>query len=587
MSDSKWLEQQLKKTYLPLIATWKDDPAGRRKAKQLLGDLRSDGTKRGLVTLSQQKNCMAQVKRAIKTEFGEDHFALKYITFTTDEYTELNIAAQAKVSDRNENIQHIEDPDAIVASAVRLLESREWAEIAAGLSVLTGRRVAELVSTAKFEPKSKWSVVFTGAKKRGSEAVPLEFEIPTLTTAAKVCHALDKLRRELPETKQLDSATINRSYSQAVAKACDTHFSGLIPLRSGKDNLYTHISRSVYATIAVFWYCPPSVNDTEFKAAIQGHYAILSEKNPEKRRSLTAGRHYSDYEIADQVIAQHKGKRKGIKLGLGGITAIDAFKKVEVSSPVDAVAPATRKTVQRLRIWQADREALESIFEVLQLASDSTQMEKLGYLVSWIKERLEKPLEASSDVNEVSTTDVPTQEAIEPMAIEQVKPVVTDEVLTVQPFLSSLEETLKQLTEVISVLAQQQQAGTIQAVSAIAPLPLPAPQAEKSASPSSTATKAKPEAQTRKRGDIADEKLVDIMYRIFAYNDEEERIHSEKWAVTIGMLKQFVKSQPRLQKFLKDHEPELTAHYNKHEIDSTTQNYKHRGTNITDFIKFE
>jgi len=76
------------------------------------------------------------------------------------------------------------------------------------------------------------------------------------------------------------------------------------------------------------------------------------------------------------------------------------------------------------------------------------------------------------------------------------------------------------------------------------------------------------------------------MHRIFAYNDAEGRLYTEKWAVTIGLLKQFVKSQPRLQKFLADHEPELTAHYKKHAIDPEKQNYKHRGTSITDFISF-
>ncbi|MBW4660316.1 MAG: telomere resolvase [Drouetiella hepatica Uher 2000/2452] len=152
MSSSKWLEQQLNETYLPLIATWQDNQAGRRKAKKLLKDLRSDWTKRELITIAQQKNCMAQVRRAIKDEFGEDHFSLDYIKFSTDEYTDLNSAAQARVSDRNENVQYLKDPEVITAKAVRLLESKEWAEIAAGLSVLTGTRVAELVSTAHFEP---------------------------------------------------------------------------------------------------------------------------------------------------------------------------------------------------------------------------------------------------------------------------------------------------------------------------------------------------------------------------------------------------------------------------------------------------
>ena len=61
------------------------------------------------------------------------------------------------------------------------------------------------------------------------------------------------------------------------------------------------------------------------KRAIQGHFAVLDEANPELRRSLAAFRHYSDYEIADAVIAHQGGKRKGIKLGQSGIKPIQMF----------------------------------------------------------------------------------------------------------------------------------------------------------------------------------------------------------------------------------------------------------------------
>ena len=72
-------------------------------------------------------------------------------------------------------------------------------------------------------------------------------------------------------------------------------------------------------------YCPPSVDEVEFKAAIQEHFALLNEKNSTNRRSLASSRHYSDYEIADSVISQHGGKRKDIKLGIGGVELLQVF----------------------------------------------------------------------------------------------------------------------------------------------------------------------------------------------------------------------------------------------------------------------
>jgi len=65
--------------------------------------------------------------------------------------------------------------------------------------VTTGRRVAEILSTAQFKKKTQWSVIFTGALKRRGEPVELSFEILTLATADRVIDALNCLRTELPE----------------------------------------------------------------------------------------------------------------------------------------------------------------------------------------------------------------------------------------------------------------------------------------------------------------------------------------------------------------------------------------------------
>ena len=106
--------------------------------------------------------------------------------------------------------------------------------------------------------------------------------------------------------------------SRAVAHKCDEHFADLVPNRTDKDNLYTHLFRAVYATIASHWFCPPLVPEIEFRAAIQGHYQILDENNPTLRRSLAAGRHYFDYKISDGQ--GNIDGRLGIKLSRQGIS---------------------------------------------------------------------------------------------------------------------------------------------------------------------------------------------------------------------------------------------------------------------------
>jgi hypothetical protein len=94
-------------------------------------------------------------------------------------------------------------------------------------------------------------------------------------------------------------------------------------LESPEINLNTHLFRAVYATIASYWYCPPTVPEMEFRAAIEGHYEILDAENPELRRSLASERHYFDYKIADG--SGNIDGRLGIRLHLPGVEVIEQF----------------------------------------------------------------------------------------------------------------------------------------------------------------------------------------------------------------------------------------------------------------------
>ncbi len=317
----KWL-QTLVDQFLPAVERLQNTPEDRAEGQKWATWMRQQWVEHGLVELKQQRNLMTDVRNAIKRQLGEEHLALDCLNFTVAEWTAINFPIEEQVAQRNEHVVLLENPDAIVAQAVRLLESREWTDVAAGLVVLTGRRSSEVLGTAQFQPKSQWSVMFTGALKRRGEAQRLSFEIPTLTTAERVVKALEKLRRICP-TEGLTAGQINQKYAQAVATACDRHFSELVPNREGKDNLFTHLFRSVYAAIATLWYAPPTVDANEYKAAIQGHYAILDADDGTLKRSLAASRHYNDYKIGD--LNGNIDGRQGIKLGYGGVEVIDVF----------------------------------------------------------------------------------------------------------------------------------------------------------------------------------------------------------------------------------------------------------------------
>ena len=320
LCSTEWLKTLLREL-LPQVADVADTAAGHRQAKQWDALVKERMAKRGLKTPSQQKNPITDVRRVLKA-ISAEHPALADVGFSPEEWTDINMPSEQAVAQRS--AKPIDNPNEIARRAAVLLQSDSWSELAAGLAVATGRRAAEVIQTAQFELASDWSVWFAGAVKRRGEPVALEFELPTLVEAASVISATKRLR-SLLDTEGMSNREINRAYSNAIAQACDRSFKDLVPAREGKDNLYTHLFRSVYSTIATFWFCPPQVPEMEFRAAIQGHYKVLEEGQTELRRSLAASRHYFDYEISDPIVAAHRGQRKGVRLNEPGVAVIAVF----------------------------------------------------------------------------------------------------------------------------------------------------------------------------------------------------------------------------------------------------------------------
>lgn len=363
--STQWLKTLLREL-LPQVLDLADTPAGHRQAQQWDALLKARMAQRGLDTPTQQKNPITDVRRVLKA-IDEAHPALDDVGFSPEEWTSINMPSEVAVGDRT--AKPIADPNEIARRAGVLLDSDSWSELAAGLAVATGRRAAEVIQTAQFERASKWSVWFTGAVKRRGEPVDLKFELPTLVEAARVVSATRRLRKLL-DTEGMSNREINRAYSHAVAQACDRSFADIVPARDGKDNLYTHLFRSVYSTIATFWFCPTDVPELEFRAAIQGHYKVLEEGHTELRRSLAASRHYFDYEIADRVIAAHKGQRKGIRLGEPGVEVLSAF-----SPAAQTVEPQEETVMSRIGITEDDKQRVLAIQEELNLGTQQDAMQ--------------------------------------------------------------------------------------------------------------------------------------------------------------------------------------------------------------------
>jgi hypothetical protein len=242
----------------------------------------------------------------------------------------MNAVSQGRVQSRE--VQVLDDPEAVVACAGELLCSDDWAEIAVGLAVCTGRRLAELLKTGTFARKTAYSVIFSGqVKGKGRVAVP--YEIPTLAPASEILAAVQRVR-SLVETEQLDVQKVSRVYGKQVNEAADRRLALLVPARTGREGLFAHLFRSVYPAMAFFWFAPKWVQEIHYRAHILGHWYIVtpqvqagdSEADVEQRRyNYATEAHYFDYKIGDGQGGIDG--RQGIKLGEPGVDILAVFQR--------------------------------------------------------------------------------------------------------------------------------------------------------------------------------------------------------------------------------------------------------------------
>ena len=606
--STQWLKTLLRE-FLPQIIGLPNTPAGQQQAKQWDALIKERMALRGLETPTQQKNPITDVRQVIKT-IDPQHPALDEVGFTKEEWTEINMPSEQAVARRT--AKPIANPEEIVRRAEGLLKSDSWSEIAAGLAVVTGRRAAEVMQTAQFEQASQWSVWFTGALKRRGEEVELRFEIPTLVKAASVISATKRLRRAV-DTSERSNREINRAYSHAIAQACDRTFADLVPSREGKDNLYTHLFRAVYSTIATFWYCPTEVPELEFRAAIQGHYQILEEGQTELRRSLAASRHYFDYEIADKVIAAHRGQRKGVRLERPGVEVIAAFR------PSEEVEPQEEIVMSRIGITEDDKQRVLAIQEEMSIGTQQDTMQVIldvadtaialaGVLEcqpTEVAERVEELGEAleqgrrqnrelqaklaeaeqmvgvaggSTGTNKVIEQSLAmahefnTHLKSENERIRQQLTAANSEIETLRSQLSRFEASQQQLTQLQQLLngglggvvGQAQPVAQAQAVAR--------PVAQQRSVQPVAATQAQPTVQEKQHSeeeshtDKTEREIANLIREIMQYNDQQATDDNERWLINQSTLKQLsTRSQTIIKRVLEgEMAEELQAHHDKY-----------------------
>ncbi len=283
-----------------------------------------------LTSPGQQKNRRTDIANALRT-IDPNHPVIPFVLLPSEVYTQLNNEQASRLNARENKFFSTKQADELVERAIALLTSDEPDDVAAGLAVLVGRRISEILISG-FKPKTAYSLLFLEAVKRRGE-VGMEFEIPTLAPADLVLGAINHLKQvwTIDDLKALDlpdnhlKRRINARYS-GVPHACRQHFADLVPGREAENDdgerLYTHLFRAVYAEIATYYYKPDWVPDHRFKAEIQGHFKLTEDG--QKIPNYSARQNYDDYLIRDRSPGT-----PGVKLGMPGVEILQVFQKGE------------------------------------------------------------------------------------------------------------------------------------------------------------------------------------------------------------------------------------------------------------------
>jgi Telomere resolvase len=320
-----WLEQALADLLPQVWNLTVDTPGWQETAASWAAQFDRLFVEKKLSTPGQQKNRRTDIANALRT-FDPKHPLIPFVLLSSEVYTAMNQQQAIRLNARENKFFSTQQADELVERAIRLLDSQVPDEAAAGLAVLVGRRISEIL-LSQFNPKTAFSVRFSEAVKRRGGG--LAVEIPTLAPADRVLRAIAQLKQvwtiadlmalKLPDNRL--KRRINARYS-GVPHACRQHFADLVPGREAEtdagERLYTHLFRAVYAEIATYYYKPLWVPDHRFKAEIQGHFKLTEDG--QKIPNYSARQNYDDYLIRDRVSGE-----PGVRLGEPGVEILEVF----------------------------------------------------------------------------------------------------------------------------------------------------------------------------------------------------------------------------------------------------------------------
>jgi len=191
---------------------------------------------------------------------------IKVFSLTKDEYSDYKNDYKRKVTYEHDNQKPFYNYQRYIDTAVGLLDCRSYPEQVIGFAALTGRRVGEIASTAKFEIVSSNELMFTGQLKlKYKNPVDKPYTIPVLTNSFELVKRFDDFRDKY-KTYLAEPSKFHNNVSRYISEFTKKHFKQFVD-----DDIKPKDLRAVYAEIASSLYKPINQTKQRYFALILGH----------------------------------------------------------------------------------------------------------------------------------------------------------------------------------------------------------------------------------------------------------------------------------------------------------------------------
>jgi hypothetical protein len=220
-------------------------------------------------SLSAFRRALTTYRRAVRQMVDEKDVdeIVGYMTLNKEESGALAIAKEKQISKDLLNQRPINDIDIYIMKAAELLDSSSQHDKVIGLAALTGRRMAEIGCTAKFEriAGDDTHVLFTGQLKMKGRSDQSAYTIPVLGNVDKIIKTLAHVHEAKPV--YLDNTIrFHNACSKELGRKTKKLFEGVSDSPLSPKDL-----RSIYAEISYALDDDKRVAKQKFFSQVLGH----------------------------------------------------------------------------------------------------------------------------------------------------------------------------------------------------------------------------------------------------------------------------------------------------------------------------